>query len=128
MSVMVKNKKDLLNTFKFNGKTHSTMNKKFFLPLYAEHLDFLIKRAGWLVTKIYADYIFKESMFKKDFVIMNQVSRQKATTTVEKDFYKLMNNSNFGNDCRNNIENCTFKNMQVYISMTITKILSVLKQ
>ena len=48
-------------------------------------------------------------MFKKDFVIMNQVSRQKATTKVEKDFYKLMNNSNFGNDCRNDIENCNFK-------------------
>ena len=27
-------------------------------------------------------------------------------TKVEKDFYKLLNNSNFGNDCRNNIDQC----------------------
>ena len=40
---------------------------------------------------------------------MNQVSRQKAKTKVEKDFYKLMNNSNFGKECRNSIHNCNFK-------------------
>ena len=39
---------------------------------------------------------------------MNKVSTQNARTSVEKDFYKLMNNSNFGYDCRNNIDNCTF--------------------
>ena len=38
---------------------------------------------------------------------MNQISCQKANSSVEKDFYKLMNNSNFGCDCRNNIDNCT---------------------
>ena len=37
---------------------------------------------------------------------MNQKSRQTATSNVEKDFYKLLNNSNFGIDCRNNIDNC----------------------
>ena len=37
---------------------------------------------------------------------MNQNSRKIAKTKVEKDFYKLLNNSNFGNDCRNNIGNC----------------------
>lgn len=30
----------------------------------------------------------------------------KATSLVEKSSYKLLNNSNFGNDCRNNINNC----------------------
>ena len=40
---------------------------------------------------------------------MNQVSRQKATSKVVKDFYKLINNSNLGNACRNNIANCNFK-------------------
>ena len=39
----------------------------------------------------------------------NEVSRQKTKTKVEKDFYKLMKNSNFGNDCRNNIDNCSFR-------------------
>ena len=37
---------------------------------------------------------------------MNQKSREVATANVEKDFYKLLNNSNFGIDCRNNIDNC----------------------
>ena len=37
---------------------------------------------------------------------MNQKSRQKATSSVKKDFYKLLNNNNFGIDCRNNIQNC----------------------
>ena len=39
---------------------------------------------------------------------MNQVSRQKAQTDVEKDFYKLMSNTDFGNDCRNNANNSYF--------------------
>ena len=37
---------------------------------------------------------------------MNQKPRQTETTTVEKDFCKLLNNSNFGIDCLNNIDNC----------------------
>ena len=36
---------------------------------------------------------------------MNKNARKTAKTTVEKDFYKLLNNSNFGNDCPNNIGN-----------------------
>ena len=37
---------------------------------------------------------------------MNQKSRQQCKNNIEKDFYKLMNNSNF--DCRNNLNNCKF--------------------
>ena len=37
---------------------------------------------------------------------MNQKSRQTATSSVEKESYKLLSNSNFGIACRNNIENC----------------------
>ena len=33
---------------------------------------------------------------------MNQKARQKATYSVQQDFYKLLNNSNFDIDCRNN--------------------------
>ena len=40
------------------------------------------------------------------FVVMNQVSHQDAQT--DKDFYKLMNNANFGYDCCNNADNCYF--------------------
>ena len=39
---------------------------------------------------------------------MNQRSRQNAKNSIDKDFYKLMNNANFGYDCRNNLDNCQF--------------------
>ena len=55
---------------------------------------------------IYEHFTFEQSKFKKGFVLMNQKARQRATSSVEKDFYKLLNNSNFGIDCRNNIDNC----------------------
>ena len=47
-------------------------------------------------------------MFKKDFVISNQIARQNVNTAMERIFYKLMNNSNFGYDCRNNFDNRYF--------------------
>ena len=37
---------------------------------------------------------------------MNQKFRQKAISSIERDFFKLLNNSDFGIDCRNNIDNC----------------------
>ena len=42
---------------------------------------------------------------------MNQNAQKVAKTKVEKDFHKLLNNSNFGNDCRNNIGNCKLELM-----------------
>ena len=35
---------------------------------------------------------------------MNQDSRQKAIFSVEKNFYKLLNNANFGIECPSNID------------------------
>ena len=42
---------------------------------------------------------------------MNQKARQTASSSVEKDFYKFLNNSNFGIDCRNNIDNCYLESL-----------------
>ena len=39
---------------------------------------------------------------------MNEKSRQESKNDIEKDFYILMNTSNFGYDCRNNLDNCKF--------------------
>ena len=39
---------------------------------------------------------------------MNQVTRQNAKTYVERDFYKLLINSNSGYDCRKSADNCFF--------------------
>ena len=104
-----KEEKDIINTFKHNAKTHPTMKEKKFIPLYAEHLHFLVTRASWLVTKIYEHYTLEQACFKKEFVTMNQNARQKAETPVERDFYKLINNANCGIDCQNNINNCKFE-------------------
>ena len=67
-----------------------------------------MERCCWTVTKIHQHFNFQQEMFKKDFVISNQVARQNAKTPMEKNFYKLMNNANFGYDCRNNFENRYF--------------------
>ena len=40
--------------------------------------------------------------------MMNQCSKQTAKNSVEKDFFKLLNNANFGYDCQNNFDNCIF--------------------
>ena len=53
-------------------------------------------------------FAFEQERFKKDFILMNQKSRGNPKNSVEKDFYKLMNNSNFGYDCRNNLDNYKF--------------------
>ena len=107
MCLAQENKKGELRSLWLNSKTHATLKKKIFIPLYVEDLQFLTTRMGWSVTAIYEHYTFKQSTFKKDFVIMNQNARKQATTKVEKDFYKLLNNINFGNDCRNNLGNCS---------------------
>ena len=100
-------KKDL-PAIKKSAKAHANLFKKLFLPMYLEDLAFCIKRAGWKVTKIHAHLTFEQSRFKRDFILMNQKSRQLSKNDVEKDFFKLMNNSNFGYDCRNNLDNCKF--------------------
>ena len=78
------------------------------MPIYLEELAFVIKRAGWKVTKIHAHLTFEQKRFKQKFILVNQKSRQESKNDIEKDFYKLMNNSNFGYDCRNNLDNCKF--------------------
>ena len=109
LDAMILNDKGTLNSYKTTAKTLSTMEKKVFIPLYAEHLSFLVTRCSWKMTRSYDYYTFEQRKFKNHFVIMNQVARQNAKSSVEKEFYKLMNNSNFDYGCRNNAENCSFK-------------------
>ena len=60
------------------------------------------------MTKVHAHLTFEQKRFKQKFILMNQKLRQESNNSVEKDFYKLMSNSNFGYDCRNNLDNCKF--------------------
>ena len=43
---------------------------------------------------------------------MNQKARQNGTSPIECDFYKLLNYSNFGISCRNNIDNWKLEPIQ----------------
>ena len=96
-------------SYRCTAKSHATMFPKKCIPLYIEDLRFLIKRAGWIVTKLYSHFTFEQDTFKRDFVLMNQKLRQNAKNDIEKNFYKLMNNANFGFDCRNNANNLKFE-------------------
>ena len=90
LDAMRLNDKGTINSYKITVKSLTTMDKIFAIPLYAEHLHFLFSRCGWRVSNVWAHYTFEQSKFKKEFVIMNQVSRQNAKMDVEKDFLKLM--------------------------------------
>ena len=93
--------------YKSTSKALYHVEKKF-LPMHLEELAFVIKRAGWKVTKIHAHLTFEPNQFKQKFILMNQKSSQESKNDTEKDFYKLINNSNFGYDCRNNLDSCKF--------------------
>ena len=100
---------DKPKSYKCTAKPHATMFPKKFIPLYLEDLRFLIKRNGWVVTKLYSHFTIGQGAFKKDFVLMNQRSRQNAKNDIEKIFYELISNANFGFDCRNNANNLKFE-------------------
>ena len=67
-------------------KAHATLFSKIVQPLYVEHLKILIGRAGGNVTKLYAHYTSEQEKFKRDFILMNQSSRQTAKNSVKKNF------------------------------------------
>ena len=68
------------------SKAHATLFSKKVQPLYLEHLKILTGRAGRKVTKLYAHYLLEQQRFKKDFILMNQRSRQTAKNSIEKNF------------------------------------------
>ena len=108
LELFSKNEQGKPHSYVCTAKSHATLLPKTCIPLYIEDLRFLIKRAGWKVTKLYSHFTFEQDTFKKDFVLMNQRSRQHAKNDIEKDFYKLMNNANFGFDCRNDADGLKF--------------------
>ena len=91
------------------------MAEKKLIPLYAEHIRFLVTRVGSLVTRIDQHFTFEQAKCKKDFVVMKRKSRQKAISPAEDGIYTI-NNANFGIDCRNKIDNCHFEHIYDEIS------------
>ena len=49
--------------YRATAKAHSAMLQKRFLPMYLEDLAFVMKRAGWKVTKIHANLTFEQKRF-----------------------------------------------------------------
>ena len=97
------------NKYKVSAKAHANLFLKKCIPLYLEEIKFAVLRCGWKITKLYQHFYFDQERFKKNFILMNQKARQEASDKVESDFCKLLNNSNFGYDCRNNLDNLTFQ-------------------
>ena len=95
--------------YKINSKCHSNLLPKCCVPIYLEDLKFAIVRCGWKVTRLYKHYYFEQKRFKRNFILMNQKSRQTAKNKIESDFFKLLSNANFGYDCKNNLGNCVFE-------------------
>ena len=95
--------------YKVTPKSQTTLLPKRCIPIYLEELKFVIVRCGWKVTKLYKHYYFEQKRFKRDFILTNQKARQEAKNSIESDFCKLLNNANFGYDCRNNLDNCIFE-------------------
>ena len=98
--------KGMPKSYKTTSKCHSNLLPKRCVPIYLEELKFAITRCGWKVTKLYNHYYFEQERYKHDFILTNQKFRQEAESKIESDFWKLLNNSNFGYDCRNNLDNC----------------------
>ena len=96
-------------SYRCTAKSHATMFPKKFISLYLKDLRFLIKRVGWIVTKLYSHFTFEQDYFKEEFALSNQKSRQNAKNDIEKKIYELMNNANFDLDCRNNANNTKFE-------------------
>ena len=116
LELFSKDDKNKPRSYVCTAKSHATLLPKTCIPLYIEDLRFLIKRAGWKVTKLYSHFTFEQDTIKKDFncfkkVLMNQKSRQNAKNDIEKNFYKLMNNANFGFDCRNDADSLKFDSL-----------------
>ena len=65
LDAMRLNDKGTINSYKTTGKTYARMDKNFAIPLYTEHLHFLMLRCGWKVSKVRAHYTFEQSKFKK---------------------------------------------------------------
>jgi hypothetical protein len=87
---------------KFGRKLPGTSNKlcpnlydKTKYVVHYRNLQFYVKM-GLVVTKIYKILSFSQKRWLAPYIELNTEKRKMATSTFEKDFYKLMNNSMYG--------------------------------
>ena len=92
--------KHLLEKFgrKATGTTHKlcpNLNDKTNYITHYRNLQFYVQM-GLVVTKIHKIMAFTQRRWLAPYIELNTQKRMNATSTFEKDFYKLMNNSLFG--------------------------------
>ena len=101
-------KRENILKYKATEKTHATIQPEKRFPMYIDYIHFLTKRLGWKFTKVHLYYTFEQELFKKEYILGNHRARQEAVARgddVEANFWKLLNNANFGFDCRDNSQN-----------------------
>ena len=79
---------------KINKLIPNLHDKKNYV-VHSQNLQFYVKM-GMHVTKIHRVLQFNQSQWLADYINFNTEKRKMATSTFEKDFYKLLNNSMFG--------------------------------
>ena len=79
--------------------TPNLRNKKNYIVQMSNLALYL--RLGMCVTKINKVISFKQEQWLKPYIDENTTRRAAATSTFEKDFFKLMNNAIYGKTCEN---------------------------
>ena len=73
-------------------------NNKYEYPIHYRMLKFVVKM-GIKVTKVHRIIKFKQDYIIRDYIELNTKMRAEAKTELEKDIFKLKNNSSFGKSC-----------------------------
>lgn len=84
-----------------NKKLIPNLYDKYHYVIHYIHLKKCIQH-GLILKRIHRAIVFKQSCFLRQYIDINTQLRQKAESTFEQDFFKLLNNSIFGKTLENN--------------------------
>ena len=98
---------DGILTYTFTKKTYSTMMNKVYIHLYSKQIRFLVKELAGLWQKRILTIFLNRKDLKKVFKLWT------------KNLDNKQNNSIFGYDCQNSIENCYFESLSDGLEETL---------
>ena len=115
---------------KLNDK-YSAADKKLILDLipkknykvYYKNLEYYLK-LGVKVTKVHRILTFDEKLFLKEYIDLNTELRKQSKNDLEKDLFKLMNNTIFGKSMENVLNRSNIR----LINNNPEKLLKLIKQ